>query len=115
MTDNAFFGYILYSAVTLRLINQKELTCRPPVYTELTVSMTFLNYDLLNESVCTDARVHAKYALFQVQKQHGIMTTWVSMTPFPVTCHTYLTSLDYHLKNPTTFRKESPHLEEEGR
>lgn len=56
MTDNAFFGYILYSAVTLRLINQKELTCRPPVYTELTVSMTFLNYDLLNESVCTDAR-----------------------------------------------------------
>lgn len=57
MTDNAFFGYILYSAVTLRLINQKELTCRPPVYTELTVSMTFLNYDLLNESVCTDARV----------------------------------------------------------
>lgn len=45
MTDNAFFGYILYSAVTLRLINQKELTCRPPVYTELTVSMTFLNYE----------------------------------------------------------------------
>lgn len=57
MTDNAFFGYILYSAVTMRLINKKELTCRPPVYTELTVSMTFLNYDLLNESVCTDARV----------------------------------------------------------
>lgn len=47
MIDSAFFGYILYSAVMLRLINQKELTCRPPVYTELTVSMTFLNYGLL--------------------------------------------------------------------
>lgn len=43
------------------------------------------------------------------------MTTWVSMAPFPMTCYTHLTNLDHPQKSPTTFRKESPHLEEEGR
>lgn len=52
-------AYTLYSAVKLRLISQtKELTYYPPVYTELTVSMTFLKLrSVKKKSVSTDDRV----------------------------------------------------------
>lgn len=47
-------AYILYSAMKLRLISQNF----PPVYTELTLSMTFLNQDLLKRNLFQQMAVY---------------------------------------------------------